>query len=61
MEVDAGKPTLSLICPRCGKWFASAMQTDPKTFATVRLKGIPERCGTCARVSRFDKDDYLFR
>jgi len=61
MEGDVGKPTLSLICPRCGDWFASAMQPDPKTFATIRLKGELERCRSCGRVSRFEKDDYLFR
>ena len=52
---------LSVICPRCGIAFESAMQMDPKTFERIRLAKQLECCPACKHVGRFQKPDYLFR
>ena len=51
---------LGVTCPRCGKWFRSAMQMDPATFEQIQLRGMLERCGHCHESSRFEKSDYSF-
>jgi hypothetical protein len=52
---------LTLVCPRCGRSFPSAMQMDPPTFERMRLESMIERCSVCAHAFRFTKDDYRFR
>ena len=51
---------LTLVCPRCGESFASALQMDPRTFEAVRLESMIERCSVCAHAFRFEKGDYFF-
>jgi hypothetical protein len=55
------RPLLSVVCPRCGVAFPSAMQMDPRTFEGIRISNSLECCPKCSRVSRFSKNDYLFR
>ena len=52
--------TLSLTCPQCGSEFASALQMDPRTFATIRVENNMERCMNCSFVKRYQKADYFF-
>jgi len=56
----ADKPVLTLVCPYCGKAFASAMQIDPAAFESMRIENMLEHCSACLRASRFNKDDYFF-
>jgi hypothetical protein len=37
------------------------MQVNPRTFEGIRVTNLFERCPKCSRVSRFNKQDYLFR
>jgi hypothetical protein len=39
--------TLSLACPQCGDEFASAIQMDAKTWATIKLENNIERWPNC--------------
>ncbi len=56
----SGKEVLSLTCPHCGQPFASAIQMDPRTFETIRLDSMLERCSLCGNASQFTKTDYYF-
>jgi len=53
-------PVLTLVCPRCGSSFPSAIQMDPRTFEAMRLESMIERCSVCAHAFRFTKGDYFF-
>jgi hypothetical protein len=49
-------------CPKCGQWFASAIQMDPGTWASIQMRsGLMERCSECGTSTRFAKAEYQFR
>ena len=58
--MDEAKKVLSLICPRCGASFASALQMDPATFEKIRMDTLLEHCPSCGHAANFSKPDYRF-
>ena len=51
---------LSLVCPGCGRQFASAMQMAPSLFEQIRLGRMLECCPHCDEASGFSKRDYFY-
>lgn len=52
--------SLSLTCPQCGSEFASAIQMDAPTWATIKMETNIERCSNCGYSKRYIKGDYFY-
>ena len=52
--------SLSLTCPQCGSEFASAIQMDAPTWATIKMETNIERCSNCGYRKRYIKADYFY-
>ena len=62
MRTDMATEQLMVLCPNCDRWFASAIQMDAETWASIRMpSGLMERCAHCGYSTRYAKVEYEFR